>query len=121
MSETAPELQALFDKICKGAWAEHEALLSGSSAELPKEDPRYEKLLIWLNIDPPDDSEIRTRLPGLLAALRPTSETLSLWEKLSYEGSPMKLPIQAAARRQLHENKDSWSASQEQDLSRLAW
>jgi hypothetical protein len=121
MSETAPELQALFDKICKGAWAEHEALLSGSSAELPKEDPRYEKLLIWLHIDPPDDSEIRTRLPGLLAALRPTSDTLSLWEKLSYEGSPMKLPIQAAARRQLHENKDAWSASQEQDLSRLAW
>jgi hypothetical protein len=67
------------------------------------------------------DEDIRSHLPSLLATAQANSDTLALWVKLFHEGSPMKSSIQSAARRQLHDNKEAWSASQEQDLSRLAW
>ena len=121
MAGQASDLQPFFDKVRTGTWSDNEPLLSGTSIELPKDDPRYAKLLIWLHLDPPVDEDTRTHLPGLLAVLSPNSETLALWTKLLYEGSPMKTAIQSAARRQLHDNKDAWSASQEQDLSQLAW
>lgn len=121
MAGQASDLQPLFDKVRTGTWSDNEPLLSGTSIELPKDDPRYAQLLIWLHLDPPVDEDTRTHLPGLLAVLSPNSETLALWTKLLYEGSPMKTAIQSAARRQLHDNKDAWSASQEQDLSQLAW
>jgi hypothetical protein len=78
-------------------------------------------LIAWLHLDPPADTELRNRLPSLLAAARPDSDTLDLWEKLVYQGSPMKAAIHQAAQRQYHENKDAWSPSQERQVLRLGW
>lgn len=121
MASEAADLKPLFDKVHTGTWTDHELLLSGNSPNFSINDPRYAKLLVWLHLDPPTDEDIRTHLPGLLATAQANSDTLALWAKLFHDGSPMKSSIQSAARRQLHDNKDAWSASQEQDLSRLAW
>ncbi len=121
MASEATDLRPLFDKVHSGTWTDHELLLSGNSLDLPTTDSRYLKLLTWLHLDPPTDEDIRSHLPSLLATAQANSDTLALWAKLFHEGSPMKSSIQSAARRQLHDNKDAWSASQEQDLSRLAW
>jgi hypothetical protein len=115
------DLQAFFDRVQTGTWIDHQALLSGDTQELSKDDAKYARLLTWLHFEPPADKDIRAKLPGLLAAIRPDSDTLDLWEDLSYLGSPLVHEIQETARRQLHENKESWSASQEEDLSRIVW
>lgn len=115
------DIKSFFDRVKTGTWAEHQALLSGDTPEVPKDDAKYVRLLTWLHLEPPTDMEIRAKLPGLLAAIRPDSDTLDLWEDLSYLGSPLVHEIQETARRQLHENKEFWSASQEEDLSRIVW
>jgi hypothetical protein len=115
------DIKPLFDRVKTGTWAEHQALLSGNSPELPKDDAKYLRLLAWLHLEPPADKDIRAQLPGLLAGIRPDSDTLDLWKELSYLGSPLVHEIQQTARKQLHENKESWSASQEEDLSRIVW
>jgi hypothetical protein len=115
------DIKPYFDRAKTGTWEEHQALLSGDTPEVPKDDANYVRLLTWLHLEPPTDKDIRARLPGLLAAIRPDSDTLDLWEDLSYLGSPLVHEIQETARRQLHENKESWSASQEEDLSRIVW
>lgn len=115
------DIKPVFDRVKTGTWAEHQALLSGDAPEVPKDDAKYVRLLTWLHLEPPTDPDIRAKLPGLLAAIRPDSDTLDLWEDLSYPGSPLVHEIQETARRQLHENKESWSASQEEDLSRIVW
>jgi hypothetical protein len=115
------DIKPFFDRVKTGTWIDHKDLLSGDSPELPKDDAKYVRLLAWLHLDPPTDKDIRANLPGLLAAIRPDSDTLDLWKELSYLGSPLIHEIQQAARRQLHENKESWSASQEEDLSRIVW
>lgn len=120
-AKESSDLQPLFDKVHAGTWADHESLLSGATPDLPKEDPRYVRLIAWLHLDPPADVELRNRLPSLLAAVRPDSDTLDLWEKLVYQGSPMKAAIHQAAQRQYHENKDAWSPSQERQVLRLGW
>jgi hypothetical protein len=115
------DLQAFFDRVQTGTWIDHQALLSGDTQELSKDDAKYARLLTWLHFEPPADKDIRAKLPGLLAAIRPDSVTLDLWKELSYPGSPLVQEIQQTARRQLHENKECWSASQEEDLSRIVW
>jgi hypothetical protein len=115
------DIKPFFDRVKTGTWADHQELLSGNSPELPKDDAKYLRLLAWLHLEPPTDKDIRSQLPGLLAGIRPDSDTLDLWKELSYLGSPLVREIQQAARKQLHENKESWSASQEEDLSRIVW
>ncbi|MES2597802.1 MAG: hypothetical protein V4662_20890 [Verrucomicrobiota bacterium] len=115
------DVQDVHDRIRSSAWADVENLLSGTTPDLPKEDARYVKLLIWLHVDPPQDAEIRNRLPGLLAGVQPDSVTLDLWTKLAYKGSPMEPAIREGARRQIYSNKDAWSATQEDQLSALGW
>lgn len=115
------DLTDLHQRIRASVWTDVEGLLSGTTADLPKEDARYPRLLTWLHLDPPADAEARNRLPGLLATMRADSETLDLWEKLSYKGSPMEEAIRNGARRQVYENKDAWSPSQERQLNRLGW
>lgn len=115
------DLKPLFDQIHRDTWTQNESLLSGTSAELPKNDPRYLKLIVWLHLDPPKDQEIRARLPGFLADIQANSDTLDLWHKLNYDGSPMKEAIQVAAQKQFHSNKDSWSPTQETQLWRMGW
>jgi hypothetical protein len=115
------DIKPFFDRVKAGTWADHQALLSGDTPELPRDDAKYVRFLAWLHLEPPTDKDIRVQLPSLLAAIRPDSDTLDLWKELSYLGSPLVHEIQQAARRQLHENKESWSASQEEDLSRIVW
>ncbi len=115
------DLKPLFDQIHRDTWTQSESLLNGASPALPKSDPRYLKLLIWLHLDPPNDEEIRARLPAFLADIQANSDTLDLWQRLSYEGSPMRAAIQVAAQRQFHEFKDSWTPTQEYHLQRLGW
>lgn len=115
------DVQDMQGRIRTSTWADVENLLSGTTPDLPKEDARYLKLLTWLHVDPPQDAEIRNHLPALLAAVQPDSATLDLWEKLAYKGSPMEESVRNGARRQLYENKDAWSASQENQLNRLGW
>lgn len=121
VATASTDLQDMQSRIRSSKWADVESLLSGTTADLPKSDTRYPRLLTWLHLDPPEDVEIRNRLPGLLATVQPDSVTLDLWEKLAYKGSPMEEPVRNGARRQLYENKDAWSPSQERQLSRLGW
>jgi hypothetical protein len=115
------DLKPLFDQIHRDTWTQSENLLSGETPELPKNDPRYLKLIVWLHVDPPKDEEIRARIPGFLANIQANSDTLDLWQKLNYEGSPMRESIQAEAQKQFHSNKDSWSPMQETQLWRIGW
>lgn len=115
------DLQDLHRRILTSAWSDVEGLLSGTTADLPKEDARYQRLLNWLHLDPPKDAEIRKRLPALLATVKADSDTLELWDKLAYKGSPMEESIRNGARRQIYENKDAWTASQEQTLGRIGF
>jgi hypothetical protein len=115
------DLQDLHARIRSSQWADVEGLISGTTADLPKEDARYIRLLSWLHLDPPDDPEIRRRLPALLAAAQPDSVTLDLWEKLGYKGSPMEEAIRNSARRQIYDNDAAWSASQKERLNGLGW
>jgi len=115
------DLKDLHGRILTSTWADVEGLLSGSTADLPKEDTRYPRLLTWLHLDPPKDVEIRKRLPALLSAVKADSDTLELWDKLAYKGSPMEEAIRNGARRQIYENKDAWTASQEHVLGRIGF
>ncbi len=115
------DLQDLHDRILTSTWADVESLLSGSTADLPKEDTRYPRLLAWLHLDPPKDAEIRKRLPSLLATVKADSDTLDLWSKLAYKGSPMEEAIRNGARRQVYDNEAAWSASQKEKLNGLGW
>lgn len=115
-----PELRAWAEKIELGTWTDHQAFLEGNTPELPKEDPKYFKLLSWLHVDPPSNPEIRKQVPLLLANLRQDSTVIDLWEKLVYPGSIIAADIQAAALRTQHDNKDAWSPTQRAFLSRIA-
>jgi hypothetical protein len=118
---SAETVKPLFERASKQPWTELEALLSGQTAELPKEDARLAHLLIWLHLDPPTNPDLQARLPALLAAVRADSDTLELWENLSYKGAPLELVIRNAARRQIYDNANAWSASQKEWLKRLGW
>ncbi|MCW0219100.1 MAG: hypothetical protein OJI67_12320 [Prosthecobacter sp.] len=119
MAAEAPELRALAERIEIGDWTQHEAFLKGETAELPKSDPRYQKLLLWLHLDPPSNEEIRKQIPLLLSALRQDSTVIELWEKLVYPGSLNAKDIQAAALRTQHENKEAWSPTQRALLTQI--
>lgn len=116
----APELRRLVEQIGIGHWAAYETLLRGDSADLPKTEDKYQKLLLWLHLDPPADAEIRKQVPLMLVALRQDSTVIDLWQKLVYPGSLNAEEIQSAALRTLHDNVESWSASQRKALGDLA-
>lgn len=119
LAAEVPELRPWVEKIELGEWTEFETLLKGESAELPKDDPKYQKLLLWLHLDPPSNAEIRRQVPLLLASLRQDSTVIELWEKLVYPGSLNAPDIQDAALRTQHESKEAWSPTQRAQLSRL--
>jgi hypothetical protein len=121
IQSSAEAIKPLFERASQQPWTELEALLSGQTTELPKEDARLAQLLIWLHLDPPANPDLQARLPALLAAVRPDSDTLELWENLSYKGAPLEQVIRNAARRQIYDNAGAWSASQKEWLNRLGW
>jgi hypothetical protein len=115
----APELRAWVDKIKVGEWADHEKFLRGQDPALLADDPKYQKLLLWLHLEPPTNEEIRRQIPLLLAGLRQDSAIIDLWEKLVYPRSPNAKEIRAAALRTQHEQRDAWSPTQRALLSRI--
>ncbi|TDU63127.1 hypothetical protein EI77_04448 [Prosthecobacter fusiformis] len=120
LAAEVPELRAWVEKIEIGEWPAYESLLKGQTPQLPQEDARYQKLLLWLHLDPPSNAEIRRQVPLLLAELRQDSTVIELWEKLVYPGSLNAGDIQAAALRTQHDKKDAWSATQRFQLASIA-
>lgn len=121
LQTSSEALKPFLERASQQSLQDLEPLLSGQTPELPKEDPRLVQLLVWLHLAPPASPDLRTRLPALLAAVRPDSDTLELWENLSYKGAPMEHAIRNAARRQIYDNSGAWSASQKEWLNRLGW
>lgn len=119
MDSEVPDLQPWVEKIKQGAYAEVEGLLKGQSSDVPASDPRYEKMLRWLHLDPPSDVESRRQVPLLLANVRQDSTVIDLWEKLLYPSSPNAADIREAALRTLHDKPESWSATQRALLGKL--
>lgn len=120
LAAESPELRSYVEKIELGEWSQFEPLLKGELPELPKGDPRYQKLLLWLHLDPPSNAEIRRQVPLLLAALRQDTTVIELWQKLVYSGSLNAEEIQAAALRTQHDNGDAWSPTQRYLLTQIA-
>lgn len=115
-----PNFRAMAEKLENGGWAKHEDLLRGHTAELPQEDPAYQRFLYWLHLDPPSDPEIRRQVPLLLSELRQDSTIIELWERLVYSGSPNAKDIQEAALRTQHDKKEEWSPTQRAALTKIA-
>jgi len=114
-----PELRAVAEKIGLGDWPQYEHLLKGLTLDFPKDDFRYQKLLLLLHLDPPSNEEIRKQVPLMLAEMRQDSTVIELWEKLVYPGSPNAADIQNAALRTQHDKKEAWSPTQRALLSRI--
>lgn len=115
------DLKALWSRVQRGSWTEHQALLKGESPDLSAEDPRRLRLLIWLHLDPPEDPTTRAELPALLASVRADSDTLELWKHLAAARTGMEKPVREAARRQIYANATAWSPSQKEQLNQLGW
>jgi hypothetical protein len=116
-----PELAAWSETFRSGTWTEHRALLEGADPALPKDDPEYVRLLVWLHLAPAADPEVNARVPGLLAAYQPESFVLDLWQRLIYPGSPNAAQIKQAARSEHHERPQAWSPSQRARLNLIGW
>lgn len=116
-----PELAAWSESFRSGTWAEHRTLLEGADPALPKDDPEYARLLLWLHLVPAADPEVNARVPGLLAAYQPESFVLDLWQRLIYPGSPNAAQIKQAARFEHHDRPQSWSPSQRARLNLIGW
>lgn len=98
-----------------GKWSENEKLLSGETPEFPAGSPDHLKLLVWLHLDPPQYTEMRTKVASVLIR-QAGPGTISLWEELMYPGSPNALDIQNAARTALADPALHWK---EEDRKRL--
>lgn len=102
-----------------GDWKENEQVLSGHSPELPHESQEYMKLLVWLHLDPPQNEEVRMRVPKLLLQ-RVKEGVIVLWEELIYPGSANAAEIKAAAREGLADDSYQWSAKDKDRLQAIA-
>lgn len=113
-------LAPLVEAVKRGTWADNESLLKGDSSDAPRMLPSYQKLLLWLHLDPPTDPDVRSKIPGLLVGLRADQPVLDLWKKLVYEGSPNAGDIRNAAKQQVHGNADAWTEAQRNELMEIA-
>lgn len=116
-----PELVSFSESFRSGSWADHRGLLEGNDPALPKDNPAYLRLLVWLHLAPAADPEVNSRVPGLLAVHQPESYVLDLWQRLIYPGSPNAAQIQQAARTEHHERPQAWSPSQRARLNLIGW
>lgn len=102
-----------------GDWRENEKVLSGQSQELPFDSPQYMNLLVWLNLDPPQNEEVRLRVCRLLLE-RVKGNAITLWEMLAYPGSANAAEIKMAARSALTDVAYQWSADEKKRLKVIA-
>jgi hypothetical protein len=118
--EEVPDLAPFAAAAKRGTWVENETVLKGDSITAPRSSPNYQKLLLWLHLDPPEDPELRAKIPNLLAELRADEPVLDLWKKLVYDGSPNATEVRNAAKQQIHSNSESWSVEQRNTLKEIA-
>jgi len=98
-----------------GLWQDHEKLLLGQSLEIPADSPQYMKFLVWLHLDPPEDEEVRKRVPRLLLG-KMKADAFSLWEELLYPGSVNAAAIRHVAKEAMDDKTYQWS---DEDKGRL--
>jgi hypothetical protein len=117
-----PELEATAASVRGGTWIEQAPLLQGHSSIAPRESATYQKLLLWMHLDPPVDPELRSKIPSLLVELRQDESVLELWKRLAYAGSPIAEDIRNAAKLQIHRNTETrvWSDEQVRALEEIA-
>lgn len=102
-----------------GSWSANERILSGRGTELPLGSPNHLKLLVWLHLDPPADSETRTNVARLLLA-QVKAGAISLWEELIYPGSPNAQEIKDVARAALSDSTIQWKPDEKHRLEAIA-
>ncbi len=102
-----------------GDWRENEKVLSGQSQELPFDSPQYMNLLVWLNLDPPQNEEVRLRVCQLLLE-RVKGNAITLWEMLAYPGSANAAEIKIAARNALTGTSQQWNDDEKKRLRVIA-
>jgi hypothetical protein len=102
-----------------GLWQDHEKLLSGQSPELPADSPQYMKFLVWLHLDPPEDEEMRKRVPRLLLG-KMKADAFSLWEELIYPGSANAPDIRHVAKEAMDDKTFQWSDEDKKRLQAMA-
>jgi len=102
-----------------GLWQDHEKLLLGQSQELPADSPQYMKFLVWLHLDPPEDEEVRKRVPQLLLG-KMKSDAFSLWEELIYPGSVNAPAIRHAAKEAMDDKTFQWNDEEKKRLKAMA-
>jgi hypothetical protein len=102
-----------------GFWQDHEKLLSGQSPELPADSPQYMKFLVWLHLDPPEDEEMRKRVPRLLLG-KMKADAFSLWEELIYPGSANAPDIRHVAKEAMDDKTFQWSDEDKKRLQAMA-
>lgn len=101
-----------------GSWHGCEKVLSGLSEELPHSSSQYIKLLVWLHLDPPQDKEVRTQVAKLLLD-RVKSDAITLWEELTYPGSPNVSEIKLVAQEALNDASQHWSQDERTRLQAI--
>lgn len=120
LTKEEPALAPLAAAAKHGTWAENEAVLKGETLSAPRILASYQKLLLWLHLDPPEDPEVRAKIPNLLVELRADDPVLDLWKKLIYDGSPNANDVRNAAKQQIHNNASAWSPAQRNTLMEIA-
>ena len=113
------DIANLFAKVKRSQWNDNQMILSGHNPELPFSDENYLQLLVWLHLDPPDDSDTRQHLPRLLLE-RADSSVLAVWEGLCYEGSPNEPDIRRTAQEVYAEKVTTWSRDEAERLRLIA-
>lgn len=100
-------------------WAENAGFLSGLTADLPSQSQMYRKMLMFLHLDPPNDTETRMMVPRLLLRRGADEELVGLWEHCVEGQTGMRVEIAAAAKEALEQPSLSWTAEQRARLQRL--
>lgn len=118
MAEDMASYESLFRTAKVGTWTENERVLSGLSEEMPQESSQYMKLLVWLHLDPPGDSELRQRVPRLLLQ-RVGADAISLWEELVYPGSSNASEICDTVRSALNDGAFHWTEAEKRRLQQI--
>ncbi|MEZ5388171.1 MAG: hypothetical protein R3F13_21910 [Prosthecobacter sp.] len=108
MKEDMAEFAAQQMVAKNGTWRESEKVLLGHTERLPHDSSEYVKFLVWLHLDPPEDSEVRRQVAKLLLE-RVNRGAITLWEELSYPGSANAREIRDAALAALTDATFTWS------------
>lgn len=119
LAQEMSSFSKIYDAAKTGKWEENERVLSGQTAEIPQGTANHVKLLVWLHLDPPADTEMKLQISRLLLK-EVQSRAISLWEELIYPGSANAGEIQNAARDALSDTSLRWTDAEKQRLKAIA-